>query len=87
MAVAVGLSVLLKFGAFLLGAVTWFVVVAVALSLVADIEVPTAAVVFAVLCWVGSQALTRLRYGYWRSAAVRALAGGMGPQLEVAGDE
>lgn len=45
-----------------------------ALSLVADIEVPTAAVVFAVLCWSGSQVLTRLRCGYWRSAALRAVA-------------
>jgi len=86
-AVAEGLSVLWKFGAFLLGAVAWFLVAAMALSLVADIEVSTAAVVFAALCWVSSQALTRLRYGYWRSAAVRALTRRMGPPLDVAGDE
>ena len=40
-AVAVGLSFLWKFGAFLLGGVGWFLVATMALSLVADVEVPT----------------------------------------------
>ena len=84
-AVAVGLSVLWKLGAFLLGAVAWFLVVAMVLSLVADTEVPTAAVVFAVLCW-GSQALTPLRYAYWRSAAVRALIRRMSSPVDIAVD-
>ena len=89
-AVAVGLSFLWKFGAFLLGAVAWFLVATMALSLVADVEVPTSVVVFAVLCWAGSQVLTRARYGYWRSAAVRALARRMAPPepaLAPAGEE
>lgn len=34
----------------------------------------TSIVLFAVLCWVGSQVLTRLRYGHWRSSATRGIA-------------
>jgi len=86
-AVAVGLGFLWRFGAFLLAAVAWFLVASMALSLVADIEVPTSAVVLAVLCWAGSQLLTR---GPLRVLAQRrgpALARRMGPQLDVAGDE
>ena len=89
-AVAVGLGLLWRFGAFLLAVVAWFLVATMALSLVADIEVPTSAAVLAVLCWAGSQLLTRARCGYWRSAAARALARRMGPQLVVpplAGEE
>ena len=78
-AVALGLSVLWRFGAFLLGAVAWFLAATMALSLVAEVEVPTSVVVFAVLCWAGSQVLTRARYGYWRSAAVRALVRPVAP--------
>ena len=59
-AVAVGLGFLWRFGAFLLAAVAWFLVATMALGLVADIEVPTSAVVLAVLCWAGSQLLTRV---------------------------
>lgn len=91
-AVAVGLGFLWWFGAFLLAVVAWFLVATMALSLVAEIEVPTSAAVLAVLCWAGSQLLTRaLRCGYWRSAVARALARRMGPRLDVgpplAGDE
>jgi hypothetical protein len=90
-AVAVGLGLLWRFGAFLLAVVAWFLVATMALSLVADIEVPTSAAVLAVLCWAGSQLLTRARCGYWRSALARALARRMGPRFDVgpplAGDE
>ena len=54
-AVAVGLGFLWRFGA--LAAVAWFLVATMALSLVADIEVPTSAVVLAVLCWAASCSL------------------------------
>ncbi len=90
-AVAVGLGLLWRFGAFLLAVVAWFLVATMALSLVADIEVPTSAAVLAGLCWAGSQLLTRARCGYWRSALARALARRMGPRLDVgpplAGDD
>jgi hypothetical protein len=90
-AVAVGLGLLWRFGAFLLAVVAWFLVATMARSLVADIEVPTSAAVLAVLCWAGSQLLTRARCGYWRSALARALARRMGPRFDVgpplAGDE
>jgi len=86
-AVGAGLAILWRFGAFLLGGVARFGVTVMALSLVADIEVPTAAVVFAVLCWCGSQVLTRLRYGYWRRAAARAIARRLVPASPALGEE
>ncbi len=59
------------FGAFLLGAVAWLLVVMMALSLVAGIEVPTSVVVACVVFWAASQLHTWVRLGQLRSTVLR----------------
>lgn len=63
----VALALLWSVGSVLLRALAWFFVVAMAVSLVAGIPVPTGVVVSSVVCWVGGHAIYRARHGVWRS--------------------
>lgn len=57
--------------AFVTAALAWFMLGAVALSLMVGVAVPGTVVVGTVGLWLASQAVTRLRHGYWRSGALR----------------
>lgn len=59
--------------AFLLGAFAWVLVVLVALSLAVGEAVPAAVVALAVGAWAGSQVVSRVRRGVWRSDLLRAV--------------
>ncbi|MFN2505448.1 MAG: hypothetical protein ABR540_14685 [Acidimicrobiales bacterium] len=71
--VAAAYTVFRFFGALLLGAIAWFLVGMMALSLVAGIEVPTSVVVAAIVFWVASQLHTRMRLGHFRSTVLSEL--------------
>ena len=72
-AVAAAYTVFRLVGAFLLGAVAWFLVGMMALSLVAGIDVPRSVVVAAIVFWAASQLHTRMRLGHFRSTVLREL--------------
>lgn len=61
------LALLWSVGSMVLRVMAWFLVAVMAVSLVAGIGVPSAALVAAVGCWAGGHAIFRLRNGYWRS--------------------
>jgi hypothetical protein len=66
--VAVAAAALLwMVGSTVLRALAWFLVAAMAISLIAGIPVPTGVVVGTVVCWAGGHVIYRLRHGYWRS--------------------
>lgn len=73
--VLIGLAVLglaWSIGSAVLRLLAWFLLVAMALSLVAGIAVPPGVLVATVMCWTAAHAIYRLRHGCWRSQLLDA---------------
>jgi hypothetical protein len=78
--VAVAGAFVRTFGAMLLRLATWVLVAMVALGAIAGEPVPPVVVVMALVCWVGSHVLFKLRHGYWRSRFVASVMARRAPR-------
>lgn len=74
---AVAGALLWRTAAFVLGAFAWVGLALVLLSTVAGVPVPGAAVFGSMALWFGSQVVSRMRNGYWRSRSMQGLANAM----------
>lgn len=64
-----------KLGGFILGALAWFLVAVMALSLLVGEPVPGGVPVVVVALWFGSQVISRAKAGSWRSQGLERLFG------------
>jgi len=66
-----------RLAAAVLGLIAWVFLVAIMASILVGVAVPGTVVFVTATLWVGSQIVSRLRRGEWRSRALRGLAAGL----------